>query len=398
MKEHRILFLISRFLDGGIDTVLVSYLQHLSLYPNYKITLAIGTAMDELEVFRDIVPDNVEVVHLVKAQWLTRWRKQKVLKGEPVPIKLLDETILTPIRRHIVGQGVQKLAKMHDVIIDFDCCFYSFLQNVPTPKIAWFHFSFEQSLVQNRRRMQRIARRLDAYDKVVVISKAMRDEGIKLFPWLAEKTFVIYNAMDRETLLQKAEEPVDDECIGQPFLLAVERLEESQKDITTLLHAYKIFREEFHHEERLYLLGKGRSEEELRQLAEELGMQEHVRFLGFSKNPYPWMKRARALVHSAKLEGLPTVLVEGLMLDKLIVATDCPTGPREILDGGEAGMLVPVGDAQAMAEALHKVLTDPALQDRLLQAGQRHRQKFTFEVIQQQFEALIAPYPSVAES
>ena len=389
MKEHRILFLISRFLDGGIDTVLVSYLHRLSLLPQYRITLAIGTAMGELEVFLNAIPDNVEVVHLVQARWLTKWRQQKVVQGEPVAIKLLDETVLTPIRRHIIWSGVKTLAQTHDVIIDFDCCFSAFLHDVHIPKIAWFHFSMEQALVQNKRRTQRIMRRLKGYDKVVVISEAMRKEGVELFPWLEEKLVVIYNAQDRDRLLDLASEPIGDERIARPFILAVERLEESQKDVSNLLHAYAILRRDYNHTESLYILGQGRSEAELRQLADSLGIHDHVEFLGFNGNPYPWMKQAKLLVHSAKSEGLPTVLVEGLMLDKLMVATDCPTGPREILNNGEAGVLVPMGDASAMAEAMHRVLTDVDLQKSLLQGVRKHRSRFSFESVQQQFERLI---------
>ena len=71
------------------------------------------------------------------------------------------------------------------------------------------------------------------------------------------------------------------------------------------------------------------------------------------------------MVHSSKFEGLPTVLIEALMLGKQIIASDCPTGPREILADGKAGILVPVGDVQALADAMHAVLTDVALQERL---------------------------------
>jgi glycosyltransferase involved in cell wall biosynthesis len=137
-------------------------------------------------------------------------------------------------------------------------------------------------------------------------------------------------------------------------------------------------------------LGKGRSEQLLQQLADSLGIKDDVQFLGFAANPYPFLGHCQALVHSAKFEGLPTVLVEGLMLDRLIVATDCPTGPREILADGKAGMLVPVGDAEAMAEALHKVLTDAGLQERLHEGIRKQQRAFSFETIERQIDALLA--------
>lgn len=389
VKPTKILFLISRFLDGGIDTVLVEYLRYLSADSGYRITLGICVSMGELEVFRHNIPDNVEVQHLVKEEWLTKWRKRKVKEGLPTAIKIYDEALLSPIRRCMIANGIRKFSRRHDIVIDFDCCSYSFLKNVPLPKIAWFHFSFDASMRRNRRRTMRIGRMLKIYDRVVLISEAMHREGMSLFPDIADKWMVIYNAKERSVLMRKAEEDVHDDRIRQPYMLAVERLAESQKDLTTLLHAYSILRKDFHHEEQLFLIGKGHSENQLRQTAIELGIADSVVFLGFQSNPYPWMKHAKLLAHSAKFEGLPTVLIEGLMLDKLMVATDCPTGPREILDEGRAGILVPVGNAQAMAEAIHKALTDPSVQGQIRAGMEKHRQLFSFEYTKTMFDQMI---------
>ena len=136
--------------------VLVDYLRKLALRPEYQIGLAISTKMDELEVFADAVPSNVTVYHLVSQQMLTRWRKQKVKGTVPVCAKLYDETLLSPIRRLLISRRLKRLANDYDVMIDFDCCHYSFLKNIPTKKLAWFHFSFKHLMEQNPRRTQRI--------------------------------------------------------------------------------------------------------------------------------------------------------------------------------------------------------------------------------------------------
>ena len=385
----RILFILSRFLDGGIDMVLVDYLRKLALRPEYQIGLAISTKMDELEVFTDAVPSNVTVYHLVSQQMLTRWRKQKVKGTVPVYAKLYDETLLSPIRRLLISRGLKRLANDYDVMIDFDCCHYSFLKNIPTKKLAWFHFSFKHLMEQNPRRTQRIGKYLAYYDRIVVISKAMQEEGEELFPWLDGKWSLVYNAKDKALLEERAAEVVDDERIRQSYILAVERLEESQKDTTTLLYAYQLLKDTWSHTEKLYILGKGRDKDLLQQTAIRLGIQNDVVFLGFTPNPYPWIKNALLIAHSAKMEGLPTAMIESLVLGKLIVATDCPTGPREILDNGKAGLLVPVGDAQAMADAIHRVLTDKSLQQQLLVHAAMHQENFLFESTLQRFEQLL---------
>jgi glycosyltransferase involved in cell wall biosynthesis len=114
-----------------------------------------------------------------------------------------------------------------------------------------------------------------------------------------------------------------------------------------------------------------------------------VEFLGFQDNPYPWIDKARILIHSAKFEGLPTILIEGLMLNKLIVATDCPTGPKEILNEGKAGILVPVGNAEAMAEALNKLLTDEQLSATIINEVNMHSDTFSFKNTEKKFDNLI---------
>lgn len=387
--QPRLLFLLSRFLDGGIDTVLVEYLRHLSQRGCYRLTLAIATDMGELEVFRNRVPHDVRVVHLVSSPALTRLPQRKIRQKLPLPLKLWNEIALQPVRRSIIGRELKRLAREHDVVIDFDCCHYSYLRNVGCRKVAWFHFSFDKLMEQNPRRMKRIGRRLEWYDRVVCISQAMLSEGERLFPLLKGKLCLVYNAKDPASLMERASEEVADERIRQPYIIAVERLEESQKDLSTLLRAYQMLTRRYGHTERLYIVGKGRSEQQLRALAKELAVDETVDFLGFSSNPLPWIYRSRMVVHSAKFEGLPTVMIEALQLGKLIVASDCPTGPAEILAHGEAGVLTPVGDAEAMAAAMHRLLTDTELQERIKKGMRKLQYLFSFEATDRQFDALL---------
>jgi glycosyltransferase involved in cell wall biosynthesis len=319
---------------------------------------------------------------------LTSVPQKRVAKQAGRFIKLYGE-MMNPILRRKTQHNIHKLAKTTDLFIDFDCCAYSFLKSVHTKKIAFFHFSFAQSMAQNPKRMKRIRKQLENYNCVVTISKAMKEEGCRLFPELRDKLFVIYNAKDQDVIRRNAEEKVADERINKPYFLAIERLEESQKDITTLLKAYAILRKEKGVDEKLYIIGKGKSEEQLQQTAVDLGINNDVEFLGFKSNPYPWIKNCKLLLHSAKFEGLPTVLVEGLLLGKLMVSTDCPTGPKEILNSGKAGMLVPVGDERAFADTAYRLLTDSALQQQILQGVEARAFDFTFPAIDQKISELL---------
>ncbi len=384
----RLLFLLSRFLDGGIDTVLLEYVNHLADHLHYDVTLGIAICYGDLEVYRPKLSPRVKVVYFNQSPFLTRIARQRIEKKASLFAKSIDEILCVPLRRLATQRGICKLSQQADVIIDFDCCAYAFLHHIRKRKIAFFHFSFNEVLKNNPKRMNRIRKGLTAYDKVVTISKAMCEEGREMFPQFKEKFILLYNAKDEQLLAEHAKEPIDSPLIHQPYLLAVERLEESQKDLSTLIRAYSLLVHEHHISEGLYIIGKGKDETQLKQLAKTLQVADKVVFLGFQANPLPWILHCKIFVHSAKFEGLPTVLIEALLLDKLIVATDCPTGPSEILDHGRCGLLTPVGNAPAFAAAIHQLLLDNDLQKQLLSAVKEHKKVFNLNHIDHQLHAL----------
>ncbi len=89
---------------------------------------------------------------------------------------------------------------------------------------------------------------------------------------------------------------------------------------------------------------------------------------GFVGNPYAYMAGSALFVLSSAWEGSPNVLTEALALGIPVVSTDCPSGPREILQGGRFGRLVPVGDAMALADAIEATLENPPAAEFLRQA------------------------------
>ncbi|MFP4561563.1 MAG: glycosyltransferase [Thiohalorhabdus sp.] len=153
-------------------------------------------------------------------------------------------------------------------------------------------------------------------------------------------------------------------------ILAVGRLNR-QKDFPTLLEAFARLREQ--RPARLVILGEGPDREELEGLAARLGITESLDMPGFTDNPYPYMRRADLFVLSSAWEGSPNALTEALALGTPVVSTDCPSGPREILEDGRYGPLVPVGDPAALSEAMAATLENPLPTDFLRSGGNRYR-------------------------
>jgi exopolysaccharide biosynthesis WecB/TagA/CpsF family protein len=142
---------------------------------------------------------------------------------------------------------------------------------------------------------------------------------------------------------------------GAPVCVFVGRLA-AQKDPGLLLEAISFVAAA--RDVRLLVLGEGPLLPALRAQTQALGLAETVDFVGFQANPLLWIREAACLVSSSRYEGLGNVLIEALACGTPVVATDCPHGPAEILSGGAVGILVPVGDAVALAGAISKVLAN----------------------------------------
>lgn len=189
-------------------------------------------------------------------------------------------------------------------------------------------------------------------DGVVAVCQDMKDEIRQRTTVPLDKITVIYNPVDMDTISRKVREPSGNCWLDAPtrkVILSVGRLEE-QKDFASLIRAVSIVRQKV--DVCLVILGDGRLRRGLIELAESLGLQDFVDLPGFVDNPYSFIARADVFVLSSLFEGLPNVLLEALAVGTPIVATDCRTGPREILRDGKDGRLVPIKNPSALADAI----------------------------------------------
>jgi len=196
-------------------------------------------------------------------------------------------------------------------------------------------------------------------DELVAVSQGAAKDLALTMGKRAPNIRVIYNPVFGPDFWKRTAEPLNDSRIegdSRPTILAVGRLH-YHKDYPTLLRAVAILRRSV--DAKLVFLGDGEERGALETSSRELQIADAVSFLGTIRNPLPYMKHARVLALSSVVEALPTVLIEALAVNLPIVATDCPTGPREILEGGKYGTLVPVGDSELMAVALGAVLQKP---------------------------------------
>lgn len=185
----------------------------------------------------------------------------------------------------------------------------------------------------------------------------------------------VYNIVDDPTSRQRMHEPVDDPWINDgpwiteatvPLVIAAGSLE-YWKGFEDLVTAFGLVRDRGR-DARLIILGEGSDRAKLEAQIEALGLGDRVRLPGHTPNPLKYFARAQVFALSSWVEGMPNVLVEAMMCGCTVVATDCPTGPRELLQDGRYGYLVAPRDPVALADGIEAALDTPIAPDRTVEA------------------------------
>jgi glycosyltransferase involved in cell wall biosynthesis len=225
-------------------------------------------------------------------------------------------------------------------------------------------------------------------DAVVALSRGVGGEVAAMVPAAAPRIRVIYNAGVDEALFQGAAEAVPGGTAGEgPLLVACGRLTR-QKGYDVMLDALARVRRRV--PARLWIVGDGEDRQALEARAGGLGLADAVRFCGFQRNPFAFMAAADLFVLSSRWEGFANVVAEAMACGAPVVAADCPHGPGEIIQDGVNGLLARTGDAESLADAVLRMLEDPALRTRLAAAGRVRSERFHADRVAAEYGALFA--------
>jgi glycosyltransferase involved in cell wall biosynthesis len=189
-------------------------------------------------------------------------------------------------------------------------------------------------------------------DQIIAVSQGVADDLVESYSIPHSLVKTIYNPAITPELLNKSLEPLDHPWfrLGEPpVIVGMGRLTPA-KDFTTLIHAFAHLTR--NHIARLLILGEGEDRKKLESLIKDLELEQQVMLPGFIDNPVSYIKQAAVFVLSSRFEGMPNSLLQAMACGTPVVSTDCPSGPREILESGKWGKLVPVGNVEAMAEAI----------------------------------------------
>lgn len=381
----KVLFYNGSLRMGGIERVLVEVLQNIDR-SKMSIDLMIEDGIKGLNVFEKDIPKDIKIYYLKSEELIQKtdfYRKNK----KNIFYKIMYN-IMMNYEGYIKRKNLKKMikGKSYDVVIDFDMGLSKHIDLIKAEKkIAWIHASIK-NWYEKESKIRRLEKRLEKYGKVVTICDEMKNETGKLLPNIKNKLVRIYNPFNFDRIKNLADdyENINMSLYKQAYIISIARLTLHQKDFFTLIKGFKLVKK-YGFKEKLYILGDGPDKEKIQKMISEEKMENEIFLLGNIKNPYPWIKNSKMLVHSSKYEGLPTVLIESLILDKIVISSRCPTGPSEILENGEIGFLYEIGDYRKLSELITENLKNNISNEKINQKIQ----KYSVEKIIKEYEQII---------
>ncbi len=271
-------------------------------------------------------------------------------------------------------------------------CLGHFVGRIHSPLLVAEHNTLSQAWGSSKGKLSRISFQKNLLyrraEYVIAVSRGVAEDLIAHARIPSRKMRVIYNPVIARGFYQRAAAEVDHPWFhdGSRIILAASRLV-PQKDLPMLFESFRQLRSQ--RAARLLILGEGELRGPMEELAQELGIADDVDFLGFMINAPAYMKRCTVFALSSKYEGLPVALIEAMACGVPVVSTDCRSGPGEIITHERDGLLVPVGDAAAMAGAFKTLLDDPGLRERIGRAAQKRASEFAVENLLPQYEELL---------
>jgi glycosyltransferase involved in cell wall biosynthesis len=358
----KILFYLPFIKVGGIERVSIEYLSGL-IEKGYKVDLIIDFDMGkEGNTFEYAIPKEVSFQYIKSEKissfiyyFRTLGKKNKIFNLFLYAFMIFFDFCYyhTKVKRVLNKEKY-----------DYTMSAYQFLPSYLTGFKSAKHFIWLHGSVENfftgilRLLIKSYGKKLDKYDGIITTAYEMKEQLESFYPQLPKnKINMIYNPFDFDMIIKKSNEydnliDSDKELINKNYICTVCRLDEHQKDITTLILAYNKLVLETGHRDLLYIIGDGPSEIDLKNLVKEYKLEDRIYFLGVKTNPDVWIKHADIFVLSSKFEGFGLVIVEAMIVETFAISSNCKTGPKEILQEGMCGNLFEIGNVDELANKL----------------------------------------------
>ena len=340
----KILVLHGHLSMGGEERVLLNVLRNL-IELGYDVDLLITWNHGENNLFENEIPKEVNYEFLFD----NYDGKSKIIKEI---YRLRTKTTYLKKVEKIIEE------KKYDVIIDYSSNLLKYKNfDIKVPIFAWIHFSLTFGEKLSGEKVEKYKKQYKKYDKILTICDTMRDEFVEILGMDKTKVELVYNPINLEIIRKKAEDvnPKYGNYLKENYFLQVSRLTQQKQPEHLVDIYYKLKQRGI--KEKLYFIGNGEKVKLIKQKIKEYNLEDDIILLGQIENPYPFFKNAKLFLHTAKYEGLPTVLLESLAFGTPVVAYDCPTGPKDILGkNSEYGELIPLNDKDTFVKRVYELI------------------------------------------
>ena len=346
----KILFKSGSTMMGGLEKVQIEYINFLVKQEKYQIKIVIENDNGKDNALEKYINSNV--TYLKNYNYILEIKNLRENRKKSLWSRIKYNLAITKEKKYADNKFLQIYKKYKpDIVIDFDSSLTKIIDKLNSSKnLVWIHSSIK-NWKKKKSKIDRFVDRISKYSKIICICKEMKEDLINLKNELKNKVDFLYNPIDFNRIKKLSNEDFSEEdkkLLKDKFLLSIARLDCVPKDFETLFKAYEIAKKDGY-DGKLYIIGDGPDKDKVEKLKEANLYKEDILLLGRKENPYNWLKKADKLILSSRYEGFAIVLLEGLCLGKNVIASDCKTGPNEIL-ANNRGLLFKVGDYSTLAK------------------------------------------------
>lgn len=375
MKKQRVLFFISSLAGGGAERVMVDLLRNIDR-KKVDPVLVLLYPCDDSPYRRDL-PENLRIIVIRRKKDSVCEKLKQLLAFHKTVHRERPDVILSMLTHCNIMSLLSGLLFGIRVIP----CEHSTLSEVVKTEEGRTILGMPVSPVVKV--LYRFA------EKIITVSEGIKSDLVSAFGIPADNVQTVYNPVDLDRIGSLTHSAPGHSFFAQqkPVVIAMGRLT-PLKGFDILLKAFTLVIQRI--DARLIIMGEGPQRDYLETMVKDLGITGKVSLAGFQRNPYGLLAHAYTFVLSSQYEGLPIAILEAMACGVPVISTDCRSGPREILQNGQCGVLVTVDDEAAMADAITGLLNDRKKREELSERGKQRVKDFSVQEIVRQYEDIIA--------
>ena len=390
-KMKKVLFVVHTLQVGGAEKVLVNLLKCID---KKKFDVTVLALVNDGVYVNDIKNIKGVKYKYVFDSFFKKSRSDGNHRHHKITVKVMSDIwkiYLRLMKRYSGLLYILSVREKYDVEIAFlegkVSKFVSSSKNKKSTKVAWIHTDINN--LNNKKIFKNIEDEKKCYskfDKIICVSNEVK-ERFSQRTGITNNIFVQTNPIDSQNIEEKMNEPIEENLNNKGLVLcSVGRLVK-EKGYDRLLEVHnKLIKEGIIH--TLWIVGEGEKRKELEKYIEENNLKETVNLIGYSNNPYKYVKKADIFVSSSRVEGLSSAILEAAIIGKPIVATDCP-GTEEILgNDGQAGLIVE-NNTEALYEGIKSLLDNISLMNKYKENILKRRERFDIQNVVKQIESII---------